>query len=99
MHKFWLREGGRPDFWVALFIHAPDGVTENKEKGMATIQIKGMSCRHCVMAVTKALSGIDGIKDVQVDLEKGEAAFTEEKSIDRALIRERIVKAGFDVAD
>ena len=50
------------------------------------------------MAVTKALSGIDGIKDVQVDLEKGEAAFTEEKSIDRALIRERIVKAGFDVA-
>ena len=99
MHKFWLREGGEsPDFLVALFIHAPDGVTENKEKGMATIQINGMSCRHCVMAVTKALSGIDGIKDVQVDLEKGEAAFTEEKSIDRALIRERIVKAGFDVA-
>jgi copper chaperone len=50
------------------------------------------------MAVTKALSGIDGVKDVQVDLEKGEAAFTEEKSINRALIRERIVKAGFDVA-
>jgi copper chaperone len=83
---------------VALFIHAPGGVTENKEKGMATIQIKGMSCRHCVMAVTKALSGIEGIRDVQVDLEKGEAAFTEEKPIDRALIRERIVKAGFDVA-
>jgi copper chaperone len=50
------------------------------------------------MAVTKALSGIDGIKDVKVDLEKGEAAFTEEKSIDRALIRERIVKVGYDIA-
>lgn len=89
MYTLRLREkGGR----------LPDGVTQEKEKGMTTIQIKGMSCRHCVMAVTKALSGIDGIKDVQVDLEKGEAAFTEEKSIDRALIRERIVKAGFDVA-
>jgi copper chaperone len=65
---------------------------------MTAIKIKGMSCRHCVMAVTKALGGIDGIKDLQVDLETGDATFTEEKSIDRALIRERIVKAGFDVA-
>jgi copper chaperone len=66
---------------------------------MTTIKIKGMSCRHCVMAVMKALGGIDGIRDVQVDLERGEAFFTEERPIDRTLIRERIVKAGFDVAD
>ena len=66
---------------------------------MTTIKIKGMSCKHCVMAVTKALGGIDGIRDVQVDLEKGEAAFSEEKPIDRAIVRERIVKAGFDIAD
>ena len=71
----------------------------SKEKKMTTIKIKGMTCRHCVMAVTKALGGIDGIRDVQVDLEKGEAAFMEEKPMDRALIRERIIKAGFDVAD
>ena len=51
------------------------------------------------MAVSKALGAIDGIRDVRVDLEKGEAAFTEEKPVDRALIRERIIKAGFDVAD
>ena len=66
---------------------------------MTTIKIKGMSCKHCVMAVTKTLGGIDGIKDVQVDLEKGEATFTEEKPIVRAIVRERIVKAGFDIAD
>jgi len=51
------------------------------------------------MAVTKALGGIEGIKDVRVDLEKGEATFTEEKPVDRTLIRERIAKAGFDVVD
>ena len=66
---------------------------------MTTIKIKGMSCQHCVMAVTKALGGIDGIKDVRVDLEKGEATFTEEKPVDRALVRERIAKAGFEVVD
>ncbi len=27
---------------------------------MTTIKIKGMSCQHCVMAVTKALGGIEG---------------------------------------
>jgi copper chaperone len=66
---------------------------------MATIKIRGMSCQHCVMAVTKALGGIAGIKDVRVDLEKGEATFIEEKPADRALIREKIAKAGFDVVD
>jgi copper chaperone len=66
---------------------------------MTTMKIKGMTCGHCVMAVTKALAGIDGIKDVQVDLAKGEAVFTEEKPVDRTLIRERIVKAGFHVVD
>ena len=64
---------------------------------MTTIKLKGMTCRHCVMAVTNALSGMDGIRDVQVNLETGEASFTEEKPVDRALIRERISKAGYEV--
>ncbi len=65
---------------------------------MATVKIKGMSCNHCVMAVTKALSGIDGVRNVNVDLARGEATFDEEKPVDRAVIAERIRKAGFDVA-
>jgi copper chaperone len=73
--------------------------SENKERGMETIKIKGMSCQHCVMAVTKALGGIEGIKDVRVDLEKGEATFTEVKPVDRTQIKDRIAKAGFAVVD
>jgi copper chaperone len=65
---------------------------------MATIQIKGMSCNHCVMAVTKALGGIDGVSNVKVDLAKGEATFDEARPVDRVIIRERIKKAGFEVA-
>jgi copper chaperone CopZ len=49
------------------------------------------------MAVTKALNSIEGITEVRVDLDKGEATFTEENPVDRTLIRERIAKAGFDV--
>jgi copper chaperone len=69
-----------------------------KERNMAAIKIKGMSCNHCVMAVTKALGGIDGVSNVKVDLAKGEATFDETKPVDRAIIRERIKKAGFEVA-
>jgi copper chaperone len=64
---------------------------------MTTIKIKGMSCRHCVMAVTKALGSIEDIKDVHVDLEKSEATFIEMKPVDPTQIIERIKKAGFEV--
>lgn len=65
---------------------------------MATIKITGMSCSHCVMAVTKALSGIEGVRNVKVDLARGEATFEETRPVDRAVIAERIRKAGYDVA-
>ena len=70
---------------------------KGKGADMVTIKIRGMSCQHCVMAVTKALTVIEGIKDVRVDLAKAEATFTETKPVDRAIIRERIAKAGYDV--
>ena len=55
---------------------------------MKTIKIKGMSCQHCVKAVTKALGEIDGIEDVQVDLDRGEATFDEVKPVALELLRE-----------
>ena len=64
---------------------------------MTTIKIKGMSCQHCVMAVTKALKEIEGLQDVAVDLEKGEAAFKETKSVDMNLIKDKVKKAGYEV--
>jgi len=64
---------------------------------MKTIKIKGMTCQHCVMAVTKALSGIDGIRNVKVNLERGEASFDEVKPVEMSVIRERVKKAGYDV--
>lgn len=62
-----------------------------------TVKIKGMSCNHCVMAVTKALNGIEGIKDVKVDLAKGEATFDNEKPINMKAIKDAVEKAGYEV--
>lgn len=68
-----------------------------REKEMTTIKIKGMSCNHCVMAVTKALGVVDGIRDVKVRLEAGEAVYEETKPVDMAVVKEKIKKAGFEV--
>jgi copper chaperone len=65
---------------------------------MATIKIAGMRCGHCVASVTKALSEIDGITDVKVDLDKGEAAYNETKSVDPEIIKKVITKIGFEAA-
>ena len=64
---------------------------------MATVKIKGMSCNHCVMAVTKALNEIDGVKDVKVDLAKGEATYDEVKPVDMDVVKAQIAKAGYEV--
>lgn len=66
---------------------------------MTTVKVKGMSCQHCVMAVTKALKEIDGITEVTVDLDKGEAAFSETKSVDITLVKDTIKKAGYEALD
>jgi copper chaperone len=64
---------------------------------MKTLKIKGMSCQHCVKAVSKILYEIEGIEDVSIDLARGEATFTEVKPVDQDLLKERLRKAGYEL--
>lgn len=65
---------------------------------MASIlKVKGMSCQHCVMSITKALSQLDGIKNVQVDLAKGEVRFDNPKEVAPNWIEKAITDAGYEV--
>lgn len=64
---------------------------------MKTIKISGMRCEHCTASVTKALSEIDGISEVQIDLEKGEASYEEDSPLAPEIIKNAISKIGFEV--
>ena len=64
---------------------------------MTSIKIKGMSCQHCVMSATKALSSLDGVKDVKVDLKTGVATYEEAKAVDPNVVAAAIKKAGYEV--
>ncbi len=64
---------------------------------MATVKINGMTCGHCVSAVTKALTEITGISNVSVNLEKGEATYNEDSPVAIEKIKGVISGIGFEV--
>lgn len=64
---------------------------------MKTLKIKGMACQHCVKSVKKALEEIEGISNVAIDLQTGEATFEETRPVDGGIIREKIQKAGYEL--
>ncbi len=53
-----------------------------------TLKIGGMTCGHCVKAVTEALEGVPGVQDARVDLEQGRAVvdYDESRADTRALV-------------
>jgi len=64
---------------------------------MATIKIEGMSCGGCARAVKNALSRVDCVSNVEVDLEKCEATFTEEGPVDPDAVRIAVERAGYRI--
>src|SRR5436189_221467 len=46
----------------------------------ATYTVSGMTCAHCVSAVTEEVSAVPGVTEVQVDLETGALTVTVEKT-------------------
>jgi copper chaperone len=44
---------------------------QQKEWGMQVFKVEGMSCQHCVAAITRALQMLDTAAVVEVDLEQG----------------------------
>ena len=65
---------------------------------MPTIHIVGMTCQHCVMTVEEALGRVDGVTDVEVDLDSATATFSEEKPVDMTAVRQAVADAGYKVA-
>lgn len=85
------REGAETEDLGSNITEEPTGeVTE-------VLKVKGMSCQHCVMAVTKTLQQLDGIENIQVDLEKGEVQFKNTKAIPPDQVVKAITEAGYEV--
>ncbi len=63
----------------------------------SVLKVKGMSCQHCVMSVKKALGKVEGIQNVDVDLEKGEVRFENTQSVALTHVEKAIQDAGYEI--
>ncbi|HYE69573.1 MAG TPA: copper chaperone CopZ [Anaerovoracaceae bacterium] len=63
-----------------------------------TLNVEGMSCSHCVNAVTKAVTTLEGVSGVNVDLE-GKTVTVDYDPVQLSLesIKAAIEDEGYDV--
>lgn len=64
-----------------------------------TYRVTGMTCDHCVRAVTTELVLLEGVRSVDVDLSVGAVTVTSDGPLDVEDIREAIDEAGYALAD
>ena len=60
-------------------------------------RVTGMTCDHCVQAVTTELSKIDGVAGVDVDLESGDVKITSTDPLDVQSVQGAVDEAGFEL--
>jgi copper chaperone len=63
--------------------------------------VAGMTCGHCVSAVTDELTGLDGVQAVEVDLVAGGesmVAVTSARPLAEADVRGAVEEAGYELA-
>jgi copper chaperone len=64
----------------------------------ATYVVSGMSCQHCVNAVTEEFSKLPGVQQVAVDLPTGVVAVTSDEPLDDDTVRAAVDEAGYQLA-
>jgi copper chaperone len=63
-----------------------------------TFAVVGMTCDHCVRAVTDELGKLDGVSHVEVDLASGTATVQSAGPLDPADVAAAIDEAGYELA-
>ncbi|MBX6355944.1 MAG: heavy-metal-associated domain-containing protein [Micromonosporaceae bacterium] len=63
----------------------------------ATYRVKGMTCGHCVNAVSSEVGALPGVREVDVDLESGQVTVTSEQPLDTDAVRAAVDEAGYEL--
>jgi len=62
-----------------------------------TFHVTGMTCEHCVRAVTQEVTAIDGVDGVVVDLSTGAVTVTSNGLLDADAVAEAVDQAGYEL--
>lgn len=62
------------------------------------LNVEGMSCQHCVNSIKKAVGGIKGVSNVEVDLDKKTVTTSyDANKVNTEDIKETIEDQGYEV--
>lgn len=64
-----------------------------------TYRVTGMTCDHCIRAVTTELVLLPGVRSVDIDLAEGAVTVTSDGPLDQEEVREAIDEAGYALQD
>jgi copper chaperone len=64
----------------------------------STYAVTGMTCEHCVRAVTEEVRRIEGVADVTVDLPTGALTISSSQPVQEAVVAEAVEEAGYRLA-
>jgi copper chaperone CopZ len=65
----------------------------------STYTVTGMTCGHCVQAVTGELSALPGVDAVQIDLGTGAVTVTSAAPLAGDAVRAAVDEAGYELVD
>jgi copper chaperone len=64
----------------------------------ATYTVTGMTCAHCVAAVTEEVGAVPGVTGVEVDLATGALTVTSDTPVDDDAVAAAVDEAGYALA-
>ncbi len=64
-----------------------------------TYAVAGMTCGHCVSAVTDELSRVPGVRAVRIDLTTGAVTVDSDAPLDRTEVVAAVDEAGYEVLE
>ena len=64
----------------------------------ATYTVTGMTCGHCVSAVTEEVTQVPGVTAVDVELATGRLTVTSDAPVDDDAVRAAVDEAGYELA-
>ena len=63
-----------------------------------TYTVTGMTCGHCVQAVTDEISALEGVRQVDVELTSGAVTVVSDDPLDEEAVAAAVDEAGYALA-
>ena len=64
-----------------------------------TYDVKGMTCGHCVNAVSTEIAMLDGVTTVAIELDTGKVTVTSEHPLNVNTVRAAVDEAGYELVE